>query len=88
MELQGGYFRVFWGYFKLFWRYFGPLGAHQTTLSYSLLNLKSVIMSYLAPPWALLDQGPLGPPWLLPGLFLALPGSSLGPPWLLPGPSL
>ena len=29
MELQGGDFRLFWGYF-------GPLGANQTTLSYSL----------------------------------------------------
>ena len=36
MELQGGYFRLFQGYFKLFWGYFGLLGAHQTTLFYSL----------------------------------------------------
>ena len=36
MELQGGYFRVLSGYFWLFWGYFGPLGANQTTLSYSL----------------------------------------------------
>ena len=27
---------LFWGYFGLFLGYFGPLGAHQTTLSYSL----------------------------------------------------
>ena len=36
MEVQGGYSRLFLTYFGLFWGYFGPLGTHQTILSYSL----------------------------------------------------
>ena len=43
MELQGGYFRLFGGHFGLFRGYFGPLGANQTTLSYSLIRKRELV---------------------------------------------
>ncbi len=59
MELQGGYFRLFFGYV-------GPLGAHQTTLSYSLD--KGTLKASRGVPLALLPL--TGAPGLLSGSFL------------------
>ena len=57
MELQGGYFKAV---LKLFWGYFGPLGAHQTTLSYSLPKGNQDPQG--APKWLGGPLGPLGAP--------------------------